>query len=362
MYLDRLALSDFRSYQKLSFTPAPNLNVLMGDNAQGKTNLLEGIGLLLVGRSMRGAKVAELPRWGCDEARVSGQLCRHGASRAVERIVAKREGGAFALAGQACSWARAIPFGWPDLVILNGGPQARRSFLDGFAAKLTPAHAALVGRYRQVLERRNRLLQESAGPAGLRGQIEPWDDQLAELGTELRDRRVDALTLLSREVQVVWRALAVSGEVMLEYRSPLGPGAGRGELLAALRDRLGEEVRRGQTLAGPHRDDLGIDVDGRDLRTYGSRGQQRLMALALRLAEARPVAEAVGSDPVLLLDDPLSELDEGAQARLLDHVDGAGQVFLTTPEPLLGEGRGVGWRVMGGTVTDMRGRTARGAA
>lgn len=362
MYLEGIALSDFRNYPSLRFTPAPSLNLLSGANAQGKTNLLEGLGLLLVGRSLRSARAAEMPRWGCPEARLHGVIMRADTSRPVDRAVVQREDGTWGVIGAGVSWARAVPFGWQDLVILNGGPQARRGFLDGFAAKLSPAHAAVVGRYRRVLERRNRLLQGGQGPAGLTGRIEPWDEQLVEVGIELLARRRAALALLENEATRMWQRLALDGEVRLGYRGSLGESPSAEGFRDGLAARLGDDVRRGQTLLGPHRDDISIEVDGRDLRVYGSRGQQRLMALALRLAEAGPVADAVGSQPVLLLDDPLSELDPGAQARLLDHVAGVGQVFLTTPEPLRMDTRAAWWEVKGAAVRDMRVELAPGVA
>jgi DNA replication and repair protein RecF len=362
VYLEGVTLSDFRNYPSLRFTPAPSLNVLTGANAQGKTNLLEGLGLLMVGRSFRGARAVELPRWGAPEARLGCTLRRVDTSRPIERVVARREDGAWALAGEGCSWSRAVPFGWQDLVILNGGPQARRGFLDGFAAKLSPAHAAVVGRYRRVLERRNRLLQSGLGAAGLRGRIEPWDEQLIEVGLELLARRLAALSLLETEVRRIWRRLALDGEARLAYRGSIGEPPGPAAFRDEIGRRLGEEVRRGQTLLGPHRDDVSIELDGRDLRVYGSRGQQRLMTLALRLAEAGPVADAVGSQPVLLLDDPLSELDPEAQARLLDHVSGIGQVFLTTPEPVALGARAAWWEVKGAAVRDTSVLAERGAA
>ena len=362
MYLEGVALSDFRNYPSLRFTPAPSLNLLSGANAQGKTNLLEGLGLLLVGRSIRAARAADLPRWGCLEARLHGVIMRADSARPVDRVVTRREDGNWGVTGTGISWARAVPFGWQDLVILNGGPQARRGFLDGFAAKLSPVHAAVVGRYRRVLERRNRLLQSGLAPAALAGRIEPWDEQLVEVGLELLGRRAAALVLLEAEAGRIWRRLALEGEIRLVYRASLGEAPGPGTFRDGLAARRGDEARRGQTLLGPHRDDLSIELDGRDLRVYGSRGQQRLMTLALRLAEAGPVADAVGSQPVLLLDDPLSELDPGAQERLLDHVAGAGQVFLTTPAPVAVDAPATWWEVRGAAVRDMRLEVARGMA
>jgi DNA replication and repair protein RecF len=211
--------------------------------------------------------------------------------------------------------------------------------------------------------RRNHLLQTGVPGAGLRGALAPWNEQLARVGLELATRRRAAVDALETEARGLYPALAGAGAVHLQYWEGLGPDAGEAEFLAALEARFPEEARRGQTLVGPHRDDLLIEVDGRDLRLYGSRGQQRLMALTLRLAEVGPVARAVGSAPVLLLDDALSELDPHVQARVLEHVSTAGQVFLTTADATLPDvGRVTWWDVRGGRVTDPILSTVRGAA
>jgi DNA replication and repair protein RecF len=361
--IDRVELSDFRNYRTLSLTPAPHLNVLSGPNAQGKTNLLEGLGVLLVGRSFRGAKAADMLGWGASSAFVSGELHRGETTRAIRRAVVQREDGRWGVGGEGCSWARAIGFGWQDLDILTEGPQARRTFIDGFAGKLYAAHLSGLGRYRQIVARRNYLLQTGVPGAGLRGALAPWNEQLARVGLELATRRRAAVDALETEARGLYPALAGAGAVHLQYWEGLGPAAGEAEFLAALESRFPEEARRGQTLVGPHRDDLLIEVDGRDLRLYGSRGQQRLMALTLRLAEVGPVARAVGSAPVLLLDDALSELDPHVQARVLEHVSTAGQVFLTTADATLPDvGRVTWWDVRGGRVTDPILSTVRGAA
>jgi DNA replication and repair protein RecF len=334
-----ISLAEYRNYRSLSFKPDPGLNVLNGPNAQGKTNLLEALGLLLVGRSFRGAKAADLPRWGAVGASLSGGVARGEIAREVRRAVVQREDGGWAVTGEGCQWARAIPFGWQDLAILTEGPQARRNFLDGFAAKVQPAHAAAYARYRQVLGRRNHLLQR-----GRWEHLQPWSEQLAKVGVEILARRRQAVLALEREMAQIYPELAGSeATVRLEYRSALGPGTTEEEFLEALATRHEEERQRGMTLVGPHRDDLVVELDGRDMRRFGSRGQQRLLALALRLAEAGPVEAAVGSPPVLLLDDALSELDPDVQRRVLWRVGRSGQVFLTTAEPSLPDGNAAAW-------------------
>jgi DNA replication and repair protein RecF len=361
--IDRVELSDFRNYRTLSLTPAPHLNILAGPNAQGKTNLLEALGVLLLGRSFRGAKAMDMLAWGAAGAFVGGEIRRGDTVRTIRRAVALREDGTWGVGGEGCAWARAIGFGWQDLAILTDGPQARRSFIDGFAGKLYAAHLSGVRRYRQILARRNHLLQNGLAGGALRGALAPWNEQLARVGLELVARRRTAVAAIEDEARGLYPTLAGAGVVSLRYCAALEADAGEPEFLAALEARFVEEARRGQTLVGPHRDDLEIAVDDRDLRLYGSRGQQRLMALTLRLAEAGPVARAVGSAPVVLLDDAMSELDPQVRARVLEHVAAAGQVFLTTAEAALPEARRVTWwDVRGGRVTEPRLSRVRGAA
>lgn len=360
MHIQWIQFSDFRNYRTLSYTPAPTLNVLTGPNAQGKTNLLEGLAVLLMARSFRASRPVEWPRWESSAATVWGELCRAESSRVLRRVISQRPDGAWVVDGDGCPWARVIPFGWQDLGILNGAPQARRNFLDGFAAKLFPAHLRAHARYRQILSRRNHLLQAGADGAA---RLRPWDEQLARVGLELLARRRTAVAALQRELERLFPELAGRASlVRLGYRSSLGEDASEARFLEDLAARRREEMRRGQTLVGPHRDDLMIELDGRDMRTYGSRGQQRLLALALRLAETGPVRDAVGSPPVLLLDDALSELDPVVQANVLRVIEGAGQVFLTTAAAAPAAGYARRWEVRGGGVTDLRLEPVRGAA
>jgi DNA replication and repair protein RecF len=363
VYIEALEFADFRNYQSLSFTPAPSLNLLTGPNAQGKSNLLEGLGVLLVGRSFRGAKAVDLPRWGALHATIAGELHRQETRRSLRRVVSARDDGAWAVGGDGCAWARAIPFSWTDLNIVTGGPLGRRNFLDGFAIKIYPAYAATHQRYRHVLARRNHVLQRRPPGRDLLAEIEPWSEQLIELGIEILARRRQGTAAIRAEVRKIYPILGGRGQLDVEYRSSLAEAPAPEAFRAALASRFGEEVRRGQTLVGPHRDDLLLTLDGRDLRVFGSRGQQRLVALTLRLAEAGPVEEAVGSPPVLLLDDALSELDPGVQERVIEHVARAGQVFLTSADPALPDvARARWWEVRGGAVTDASFAAVRGAA
>ncbi|MGH7352970.1 MAG: DNA replication/repair protein RecF [Candidatus Rokuibacteriota bacterium] len=326
---------EFRNYRSLSYTPSPRLNLLTGHNAQGKTNLLEALAVLLTGRSFRTSRLADLPRWGAEAASLSGEVERIEGGRAIRRAIQRLEDGTWQATGVGIPWARVIVFGWQDVAILHGAPTARRGFIDGFAARLFPSHLPALLRYRRIVARRNHLLQRRAAA----DVLAPWDEQLAEAGAELIGRRRRAVAALQTELQRVYPAL--SGErhkVEIGYSSTIGEAAEAPALLEALARARAAELRRGLTLVGPHRDDLSIELDGVDARTFGSRGQQRLLALALRLAEVLPVTEAAGTAPVLLLDDALSELDPVVRDNVLHEIRAAEQVFLTSPDPLVVDG------------------------
>lgn len=346
MQIGCVQILEFRNYRTLSYRPEARVNVLTGRNAQGKTNLLEALAVLLTGRSFRTTRLGDLPRWGADSAVLGGDLQRSEGVRAVRRTIQRNDGGTWQTTGETCPWARVIVFGWQDLAILNGAPVARRMFIDGFAARLYPSHVSALLRYRRLLEQRNRLLQSRVSGE----RLAPWDEQVASLGMELVDRRRRAVAALQTEIQRVYPA--VSGarhKVQVSYRSVVGEATEPAALVAALGQARAMELRRGQTLVGPHRDDLAIELDGVDARAFGSRGQQRLLALALRLAEVWPVADAAGTSPVLLLDDALSELDPDVRGNVLREIQGGEQVFLTSPETLE-VSRAARWVVEGGGI------------
>lgn len=350
MHIQWVELREFRNYRSLSYTPAETVNVLAGPNAQGKTNLLEGLSILLSGRSFRTLRAGEIPRWGALSATVSGGLQKGEIERTVRRVVHREAPGGSRVTGEGCPWARAVTFGWQDLPVVGGPPQARRGFLDAFAGKLYAAHPPAVLRYRQIVDRRNRLLQSGRGDPEVARSLAPWDEQLSFVGAEIMAGRRRAVELLQTEASRLYPEMAGEGKVSLIYETEIpGDGSPR-EILDAVQRRRGEELARGRSLVGPHRDDLRIDLDGADMRVYGSRGRQRLLALILRLAEVGPICAALGSPPILLLDDALSELDPAVQAAVVKWIGGVGQVFLTTADPALLPPGAARWEVAGGAV------------
>ncbi len=350
MHIGWIQVLEFRNHRTLSYSPSPKLNLISGPNARGKTNLLEALGFLSSGRSFRTARLGEIPHWGVASASVSGELRRSDATRTVRRTIQRLDNGAWQSAGDDCAWARTVAFGWQDVEIMNGAPAARRNFVDGFAARLYASHRAALARFRQVLARRNLVLQERLPESAMSARLQPWDEQLAMVGMELVDRRRRAAAALQTEVARIFPAVAGGRhKVEVRYRASLGEATEAAAYLAALERARRVEMRRGQTLVGPHRDDLMIELDGVDARVYGSRGQQRLLALALRLSEVLPITEAVGTAPVLLLDDALSELDGRVRDNVLAEIANVEQVFLTSPEPLP-SASGTYWRIEEGEV------------
>ena len=354
MHVRWLELSAFRNYASLSFAPDPGLNALIGPNGQGKTSLLEALHLLLTGRSFRTTRVAECVAWDAPEAVVTGEVAEAEQRRQIRVTVLPR--GGIEATGGPCPWARAVTFAAPDLELLTGAPAVRRAYLDGAAAKLAPAHAEACRRYRLVLYQRGRLLGRLAGRADAERLLAPWDEQVAVVGSEIVHRRIETLEVLSQDTREVWRALAPDGaDMALVYAPVVPPGeslaATRERLLAALAAGRRAELQRGLTLAGPHRDDLVVRLGRVDARAYASRGEQRLLALTLRLAEAAAIRRRLGAPPVLLLDDLLSELDPVVRARVLAWLAGQGQVLFTTADSVAAAGAaGVAWDVRHGEV------------
>jgi DNA replication and repair protein RecF len=366
VYVRWLELVTFRNYASLSFAPDPGLNVLTGANGQGKTSLLEAVHLLLTGRSFRTTRLPDCVTWDASEAVATGEV-EHAEQRRQLRVTVGARGGV-EFSGGPCPWARAVTFSAADLALLTGVPALRRAYLDGAAAKLVPAHAEACRRYRLVLQQRNRLLGRLGGRPDLERLLSPWDEQVGVLGSEIVHRRLETLAGLSQDGGAVWRALApAADEVTLIYAPAVEPGPDASATAERIRGALAAgrraEVARQATLAGPHRDDVVIRLGRADGRAHASRGEQRLLVLALRLAEAAAVGRRHGTPPVLLLDDVLTELDAGARERVLAWLAGQGQVLFSTTDAVAAAGApAVAWDVRHGEVELLDTMVVGGAA
>jgi DNA replication and repair protein RecF len=367
VYVRWLELVGFRNYASLSFAPDPGLNVLVGPNGQGKTSLLEALHVLVAGRSFRTPRLAECVGWDGPEATVAGEIGQGAEVRRLRLSLIER-GSGVELRGSLCSWARAVTFSAADLGLVAGGPAWRRAFLDGLTAKLVPAHAEACRRYRLAVQQRTRLLESLAGRADGERLLAPWDEQVAALGAEITQRRLESLAILATGVGAIWERLSSKGErVEVAYAATVELGtdreASRARLLGALRAGRADEMRRGGTLVGPHRDDVAVRLGRGEVRSGASRGEQRLLALTLRLAEADAVRRRLGTMPVFLLDDLLSDLDAEARARALGWLAEQGQVLFSAADPGgLGAEVSAVWEVRHGAVAAGAGLRARGAA
>jgi DNA replication and repair protein RecF len=334
----RLSLRDFRSYEAAELRPGPGLTVIAGRNGAGKTNLLEGLYFACTGRSCRTGNEREVVRFGAQltrlELETEDDQGRHEVSVGFEPGEPKRlraDGAPVERLTDSPARPLVAVFLPDRLELVLGAPALRRAHLDQVVAALWPARASTRREYSAALAQRNALIAAvRSGRAG-RGSLPAWDVALARHGIELmRDRGAVVGRLRERFARHAGR-LGLDGELELTYR-PRSKAETADELAAELAERTDGDLERGFTGHGPHRDDVALRRDGRDLRSYGSRGQVRLGLLALLLAEREELAAERGAPPLLLLDDVMSELDATRRARLVDVLRASGQSVVTATE------------------------------
>lgn len=337
MRVARLWLTDFRNYTSAEVAlPAEGLTVVRGGNGQGKTNLLEAIGYLATLRSFRDAPTEALVRTGAASAFVRAEGDRDGRRLLVEAEIAPGGKSRVRVNQQPLRRTRDLlgafrvtVFAPDDLELVKGGPSGRRDYLDELLVALHPRNAELSSDVERILRQRNALLKQAGGrlSSEIADTLDVWDTRLAEKGTALADGReqlvADLEPVLAKAYdQVAHTAAAVTARYVRSWGSDRA-------LASALADARNDDVRRGVTTVGPHRDELALTINELPARTHASQGEQRSLALALRLGGHLVVGEAIGSPPTLLLDDVFSELDAARSEALLAHLP-IGQALLTT--------------------------------
>ena len=355
MWLGHLWMHDFRNYTSAELELPPGLTVVRGPNGEGKTSLLEAIAYLATLASFRGVPTDALVRDGCASAVVRGEGERAGRQLLVEAEVTPGGRGRVSVNKQRLRRGadlldalRVSVFSPDDLELVKGGPSARRHYLDDTLVALHPRFDALRRDLERILRQRTALLRQSASASGHAGggrlapdvatTLDVWDAKLVTAGEGLADARAALVARLEPALAKAYADLVAGqpgrgpqpgGGVGAAYEAPWRAGG----LAAALVASRAEELRRGVCLVGPHRDDLALRVDALPARTHASQGEQRSMALALRLAAHRLVAETLDEVPILLLDDVFSELDPARTDALLAHLP-PGQAVLTTAGPI----------------------------
>lgn len=350
MYLKHLHLRQFRNYfdQEVNFS-APK-TILVGDNAQGKSNLLEAVSLLSTLKSYRAVRDRELVKNGDSTGQIYANLYRQNGP--VELALTLRSTGQRTCTVNGNSLRRkhdflgilnAVQFSSLDLDLVRGSPENRRNWLDSLLVQLEPIYAYILQQYNQVLRQRNALLkkfQNSEIPRDFT-QLALWDAQLATTGTRVTRRRARAIERLA-PIAEIWHS-AISGRIEnleIKYTPNLGavddsclrddPEKLRQAFLEQIQQKTTAEYHQGTSLVGPHRDEIELIINQTPAKQYGSQGQQRTLVLALKLAELKLIEEVVGEPPLLLLDDVLAELDPHRQTQLFEAIQERFQTLITT--------------------------------
>ena len=337
MIVTRLELTDYRNYKSLELEFSDGSNILYGNNAQGKTNILEAVYLCGTTKSHRGSKDKELIRLAEKEAHVRVYLKKNGIDYRVDLHLSHEKRKAIAIDGvpvkkysELFSLICVVSFSPEDLAIVKNGPAERRHFCDMELCQLDKIYMFHLANYNKALVQRNMLLRNMSGDSGMQDMLNIWNDQLISNGVKiisLRAQFIEEIGKLAKEIHS--RLTNNEEELILLYE----PEVREEEFSDKLVHMTGRDIAAKMTTVGPHRDDICFQIvkDGKepqDVRRYGSQGQQRTCALSLKLAEIELVKQKIKDDPIILLDDVLSELDRNRQKQLLDSIEGM-QTILT---------------------------------
>ncbi|MBE6951384.1 MAG: DNA replication/repair protein RecF [Ruminococcaceae bacterium] len=347
MHLCELELRDFRNYEALHFTAEPGVNLIVGDNAQGKTNLLESIVYLGSGKSWRTQRSAELVRFGAAFADLEGKVWSQEREQTLRSVIFPgkrprqlwRNGVKKKSAAECAGVLNTVLFCPEDLMVLKSGASARRKLGDAALCQLRPNYDAALAEYNRLLEQKSRILKDRfENPAWL-DILPEYNLRICQVGALLISYRARFFESLGKEASVYHGQFSGGAEEFtLDYHTvstvtdPFAPVA---ELTEDLQNHMESharaELESGQCLTGPHKDDFDVKLSGLSVKTYGSQGQTRTAAISLKLAQRELMRRESGEEPVLLLDDVLSELDPGRQDFVLNQIQ-TGQVFITCCE------------------------------
>ena len=353
MKIRQIAFKNFRNLKEGTFNPCSSINIIYGKNAQGKTNLAEAIWLFTGSRSFRGAKDSELVANGENSALLKldffseerfqdAEIKIDGGRRYIKINSIEKKSYASA-AGKLC----AIVFSPEHISLVSGGPALRRNFIDAALCQIKPGYQANLTEYNRTLNQRNTLLKDIPKHAQLLDTLDIWDEKLSQYGSIIVSERIKYLEKLKGPAERIYAGISGEKEkIGLKYIKSAE------NLNEALKSSRRGDIISGFTCFGPHRDDIEITVNSLNARSYASQGQKRSAAITKKLAEAEIAGDAIGENPVVILDDVMSELDSERQDFILNHL-GKFQVFITCCEPNLKKsGSGRLFEMKNGTVTE----------
>lgn len=343
MFLNSIQLQNYRNYDQLELKTDNQVNLFVGPNAQGKTNLLEAIFALALTKSHRTSKDKELIGWEADSARISGEVEKRYGTVKLDLMLsgqgkkAKINGLEQRKLSDFVGSLNVVMFAPEDLEIVKGTPGVRRRFLDMEIGQVQPGYLHTLQQFGKVLMQRNNFLKTATPGASQQTMLEVWNAQLAEHSVKIMKKRKHFIHKLQRWAEGIHSGITAGGEQLtIEYRPSFDGGDEEDEtilfeqFMIKLSQVKDQEIRRGMSLVGPHRDDLAFFINGKEASVYGSQGQQRTTALSLKLAEIELICEEIGEYPILLLDDVLSELDQHRQTQLIETFQSKVQTFITT--------------------------------
>jgi DNA replication and repair protein RecF len=343
VFVKNISLQQYRNYEQLRMDSFGDVNLLIGSNAQGKTNLLEAIFVLALTKSHRTSKDRELIAFEQTSAHISATVEKKYGPLTLDLMLspqgkkAKINGLEQRKLSEFIGSLNVVMFAPEDLEIVKGTPGIRRRFLDMEIGQVQPSYLFHLQQYQKILIQRNNLLKQMWGKeASSQGLLDIWNEQLVEHGVKIIRKRKQFIVKLQKWAESIHHGITNGTEgLQLRYVPSFGEATEEDEavlfeqFMIKLTQLKEQEVRRGMTLAGPHRDDLTFYINGKEVQTYGSQGQQRTTALSLKLAEIELIQEEIGEYPVLLLDDVLSELDPYRQTQLIETFQSKVQTFIT---------------------------------
>ena len=343
MTVNSVKIKNFRNIADLSFTADNGVNVIYGENAQGKTNILESIWLFTGCKSFRGAKDSELIKFSEDFAKINLEFSNNLREKKSEIIIADKKKNASLNGVSLRSTAEligsfyAVIFSPVHLSLIKDGPSARRKFLDTALCQLKPSYAEHLAGFKRALIQRNALLKDLHLNSQLYDMLDTWDDQLARYSACVIKERLQYIDLLSEYSKSIYSGISENKEnFSVFYSKKMDKDLSVKDIYLSeienLKKSRKEDIFSKTTTVGPHRDDLEILINNVSARSFGSQGQQRSCALALKLGESEIIKKVTGETPVALLDDVMSELDEKRQDYVLNHINDR-QVFLTCCDP-----------------------------